>query len=73
MSKSATMTIDAIFVVRKIMEKAREREVNLQFYFIDFKSILMLLWFTCCYGHTTTIMLWNYQKSFGDYSDKTIF
>jgi len=48
------------------MEKAREREVNLQFYFIDFKSILMLLWFTCCYGHTTIIMHWNYQKSFGD-------
>ena len=31
-------TVDAIFIVRQIIEKAKERKVNLHFNFIDFKS-----------------------------------
>ena len=37
-------TVDAIFVVRQIMEKARERRVNLHFHFIDFKAAFDTVW-----------------------------
>ena len=37
-------TVDAIFVVRQIMEKARERGVDLNFNFIDFKSAFDTVW-----------------------------
>ena len=37
-------TIDAIFIVRQITEKAKERGVNLHFNFIDFKSAFDTVW-----------------------------
>ena len=37
-------TIDAIFIVRQIIEKAKERKVNLHFNFIDFKSAFSTIW-----------------------------
>ena len=37
-------TVDAIFIVRQIMEKAKERRVNLHFNFIDFKSAFDTVW-----------------------------
>ena len=40
MGSALTGTVDAIFIVRQIIEKAKERKVNLHFNFIDFKSHL---------------------------------
>ena len=37
-------TVDAIFIVRQIIEKAKERKVNLHFNFIDFKSVFDTIW-----------------------------
>ena len=37
-------TVDAIFVVRQIMEKARERGLRLHFNFIDFKAAFDTIW-----------------------------
>ena len=37
-------TVDAIFTVRQIIEKAKERKVNLHFNFIDFKSAFDTIW-----------------------------
>ena len=37
-------TIDTIFIVRQITEKAKERGVNLHFNFIDFKSAFDTVW-----------------------------
>ena len=37
-------TVDAIFIVRQIIEKAKERKVKLYFNFIDFKSAFDTIW-----------------------------
>ena len=37
-------TVDAIFIVRQIIEKAREHQVPLRFNFIDFKSAFDTVW-----------------------------
>ena len=37
-------TVDAIFIVGQIIEKAKERKVNLHFNFIDFKSAFDTIW-----------------------------
>ena len=37
-------TVDAIFIVRQIIEKAREHQVPLHFNFIDFKSAFDTVW-----------------------------
>ena len=37
-------TVDAIFVVRQIMEKAKEHQVDLHFHFIDFKAAFDTIW-----------------------------
>ena len=36
--------VDAIFIVRQIIEKAREHQVPLHFNFIDFKSAFDTVW-----------------------------
>ena len=42
--KQGRGTVDAIFVVRQIIEKAREHQVPLHFNFIDFKSAFDTVW-----------------------------
>ena len=37
-------TVDAIFVVRQIIEKSREHNVSLHFNFIDFKAAFDTIW-----------------------------
>jgi hypothetical protein len=37
-------TVDAIFVVRQIMEKAKEHQVDIHFHFIDFKAAFDTIW-----------------------------
>ena len=37
-------TVDAIFIVHQIIEKAKERKVNLRFNFIDLKSAFDTIW-----------------------------
>ena len=37
-------TVDAIFIVRQIMEKAKERKIDLHFNFIDFKAAFDTVW-----------------------------
>ena len=37
-------TVDAIFIVRQIMEKAREKKIDVHFSFIDFKSAFDTIW-----------------------------
>ena len=37
-------TVDAIFVVRQIIEKAKEHNVSLHFNFIDFKAAFDMIW-----------------------------
>ena len=37
-------TVDAIFIVRQIMEKAKEHQVPLHFNFIDFKAAFDTIW-----------------------------
>ena len=37
-------TVDAIYIVRQIMQKARERNVNMHFHFIDFKAAFDTVW-----------------------------
>ena len=37
-------TVDVIFIVRQIIEKAREHQVPLHFNFIDFKSAFDTVW-----------------------------
>ena len=37
-------TTDAIFIVRQIIEKAKEHKVNLDFNFIDFNSVFAGIW-----------------------------
>ena len=37
-------TVDAIFIARQIMEKAREKGIKLHFNFIDFKSAFDTIW-----------------------------
>ena len=37
-------TVDAIFIVRQIIEKAKERKVKINFNFIDFKSAFDTIW-----------------------------
>ena len=49
-------TEDAIFVVRQIMEKAKERGVKLNFHFMDFKSAFDTVWREA---------LWKMMKSIG--------
>jgi len=33
-------TVDAIFIIRQIIEKARENKIPIHFHFIDFKAAL---------------------------------
>ena len=37
-------TIDAVFIVRQLMEKSKEKGINLHFHFIDFKSGFDTVW-----------------------------
>lgn len=37
-------TVDAIFIVRQIMEKAKGKDVKLHFNFVDFKSAFDTIW-----------------------------
>ena len=37
-------TVDAIFIVRQLMQKAKERGVDIHFHFIDFKSAFDTVW-----------------------------
>ena len=37
-------TVDAIFIIRQVMQKARERKINLHFNFIDFKAAFDTVW-----------------------------
>ena len=37
-------TVDAIFIVRQIMEKARERNIAVHFHFVDFKAAFDTIW-----------------------------
>jgi len=37
-------TADAIFIVRQIIEKEKERKVNIHFNFIDFKAVFDTIW-----------------------------
>ena len=37
-------TVDAIFVFRQILEKARERNVKVHLHFIDFKAAFDTVW-----------------------------
>ena len=37
-------TVDAIFVVRQMIEKAKEKDIPLHFHFIDFKSAFDTIW-----------------------------
>ena len=37
-------TVDAIFIVRQIIEKANERKIPLNFHFIDFKAAFDTIW-----------------------------
>ena len=37
-------TTDAIFVVRQLMQKSKERNLNLHYHFIDFKSAFDTIW-----------------------------
>ena len=49
-------TIDAVFVTRQILEKAKEHNVNIHLNFIDFKSAFDTIW---------RIALWKMMKSIG--------
>ena len=49
-------TVDAIFIVRQIIEKARERKIPLHFHFIDFKAAFDTIWRSA---------LWKMLKSIG--------
>ena len=42
--RSGRGTVDAIFVVREIIEKAKEKNIPLHFNFIDFKSAFDTIW-----------------------------
>ena len=37
-------TVDAIFIVRQVMQKARERKIGMHFTFIDFKAAFDTVW-----------------------------
>ena len=37
-------TVDAIFIIRQIIEKAREKKIPLNFHFIDFKAAFDTIW-----------------------------
>jgi hypothetical protein len=37
-------TVDAIFIVRQVMQKARERKIDLHFNFVDFKAAFDTVW-----------------------------
>ena len=37
-------TVDAIFIISQVMQKVRERKINLQFNFIDFKAAFDTVW-----------------------------
>ena len=49
-------TTDAIFVIRQLMEKAREHKIPLHFNFIDFKSAFDTIW---------RIALWKMLRAIG--------
>ena len=42
--RSGRGTIDAIFIVRQLFEKAKERNIPLHFHFIDFKAAFDTVW-----------------------------
>ena len=42
--RSGRGTVDAIFVVRMLIEKANEKNIPLHFHFIDFKSAFDTVW-----------------------------
>ena len=42
--RSGRGTIDAIFIVRQLIEKAKERNLSLNFHFIDFKAAFDTVW-----------------------------
>lgn len=37
-------TVDTIYVVRQVMQKAKERKIDLHFHFIDFKATFDTIW-----------------------------
>lgn len=37
-------TVDAIFITRQIIEKAREKNIPVHFHFIDFKAAFDTIW-----------------------------
>jgi hypothetical protein len=49
-------TVDAIFIVRQVMEKAKERKVTLHYNFIDFKAAFDTVWRKA---------LWKMMRSIG--------
>ena len=44
--RSGRGTVDAIFIVRQIIEKAKQKKVPLYFHFIDFKASFDTVWRT---------------------------
>ena len=42
--RSGRGTIDAIFIIRQIIEKAREHQVPIHIHFIDFKAAFDTIW-----------------------------
>ena len=48
-------TVDAIFIVRQIMEKAKERRISLHFNFIDFKAAFHTIWRKALWKMLTSI------------------
>lgn len=42
--RSGRGTVDAIFIVRQLIEKAKERNIPLSFHFIDFKAAFDTVW-----------------------------
>lgn len=49
-------TIDAIFIVRKFMQKSKERRIKCHYHFADFKSTFDTIWW---------IALWKMMRSIG--------
>jgi hypothetical protein len=54
--RSGRGTVDAIFIVRQIIEKAKEKKIPLHFHFIDFKAAFDTVWRTA---------LWKMLKVIG--------
>ena len=54
--RSSRGTTDAVFVVRQIIEKARERRIKLHWNFVDFKAAFDTIW---------RVALWKCLRSIG--------